>query len=420
MTAEDDVKKPSAISGFGVILLATLLAGVVAYFITWLVPRVIGLGDYAAFAVFWSAIYLVVAALFGVQQEVTRSTRPLPPGSAPQVSRARNFGVVAGLVVFFGVLATAPLWVAGVFPTAGWGLVWPLAVGTASFVMVAVLGGSFYGVSAWRAVGLMIATDAVTRLVTLSIALALTHDVVVLAWAVAAPFPLTIVILWPFVRRQIVGRSQLDVGYRELTWNVARTVVAAASTGIMVSGFPLLLGLTSHDEPKAVVGLYILTITLTRAPLIVVTMSLQSFLTVRFRDNAEHFWREFLRIQAIVVGAAVVLAAGGWILGPAVFSLLFPGSLRPGGWFIAVMVLSSGLMASLCVTAPAVLARGRHVIYTAGWIVAALVTIGALLLPLDFTLRTILALLCGPVAGLLVQGGYLAASGRRERRPVEA
>jgi hypothetical protein len=239
---------------------------------------------------------------------------------------------------------------------------------------------------------------------------------VALAWAIAAPFPLTLIALWPLVRRSIVGRSQLDVDYRTLTWNVTRTIVAAASTGVMVSGFPLLLGVTSQTQPKEIVGLFILTITLTRAPLIVVAISLQSYFIVSFRDNAEHFWRQFLRLQAFIAGAGLVLALAGWLLGPAVFAFLFPGALRPEGAFIAVLVLSSALVGALCVSAPAVLARSQHFVYSAGWVVAATVTVIALLLPLDFTTRTLLALLSGPVAGLIIHAVYLVVAVRRERR----
>jgi O-antigen/teichoic acid export membrane protein len=406
----------SRLNGFSIILIATMISGVASYVITWLVPRQIGLADYAVFAVFWSSIYLVVGALFGIQQEVTRGTHPVDPALPPQVNRARNFGIVAGVVVFALVIATATTWVRQVFPVEGWNLVWPLAVGTASFVIVAVLGGSLYGVAEWRPLALMMVTDSVMRLAAISIVLLSTTNVIALAWAVAAPFPLTLIVLWPFVRRSIVGRSQLDVGYRTLIWNVARTIVAAASTGAMVSGFPLLLGVTSRSEPKEIVGLFILTITLTRAPLIVVAMSLQSYFIVSFRDNAEHFWRQFLRLQAFIVGAGLVLALAGWLLGPLVFGFLFPGSLRPGGPFIAVLVLSSALVGALCVSAPAVLARSQHFVYSTGWVVAAIVTVIALVLPLDLTTRILLALLSGPVAGLIIHSSYLAVAGRRERR----
>jgi hypothetical protein len=154
--------------------------------------------------------------------------------------------------------------------------------------------------------------------------------------------------------------------------------------------------------------------------LIVIAMSLQSYFIVTFRDDAEHFWRQFLRLQALIVGAGIVLALAGWLLGPWVFGLLFPGSLRPDGSFIAVLVLSSALVGSLCVSAPAVLARSQHFVYSAGWVVAAMVTVVALTLPLDFTTRTLLALLSGPVAGLIVHASYLAVAGRRERREAVA
>lgn len=404
------------LSGFAIILIATAIAGVASYAVTILIPNQIGLAEYAIFAVFWSSIYLVVGALGGIQQEVTRATLPATPGVTHFASRARRFGIIAGLVVAVAVAGTAPLWVRSVFPTEGWSLVWPLAVGAASYVMVAVLAGSLYGVIAWVPLALMITVDAVLRLVCLSITLALTHDIVALAWAVALPFPVTLLVLWPIIRGSIVGRSQLDVGYRALSWNVARTVVAASATAVMVSGFPLLLGLTSHSEAQGVLGMFIVTITLTRAPLIVVALSLQSYFVVHFRDNAAHLWRHFLGILGVVLAAGAVLAAAGWLLGPAVYHFLFPNQLQPDAPFFAILVGSSVLVAALCVTAPAVLARSKHFVYSAGWVAAAVATIGALLLPLDFASRTVTALVVGPSVGLIVHGAYLVSAGLRERR----
>ena len=393
-----------------------MTAGIASYVVTWLVPHEVGLAKYALFAAFWSFLYLVVGALFGIQQEVTRATRPAESGRPPQVSRARNFGIVAGAALFLAIVGTAPLWVDAVFARDGWALVWPLAVGAASFVMVAVLVGSLYGIAQWIPVALMMIVDALMRLIALAIVLYFTTDIVALAWAVVAPFPVTLLLLWPFIRRSIVGKTQLDVGYRALSWNVARTTVAATSTGVMVSGYPLLLGLSAGDQPAELLGLYILTITLTRAPLIVIAMSLQSYFIVMFRDDVTHFWRKFLRLQALVGASAVVLAIAGWLIGPAVFAFLFPDQLRPEGWFIAVLVFSSALVGSMCISAPAVLAQSQHFVYTAGWVAAAFVTILALLLPLGFTERTVLSLLAGPVAGLLVYAGYLVRS-RRSHEP---
>jgi len=406
------------LTGLTTILIATGIAGVASYAVTILIPNQIGLAEYAIFAVFWSTLYFVVGALGGIQQEVTRATRPVSARSYPQPTRARRFGIIAGVLAFAAIVGTAPLWVGAVFPAQGWSLVWPLAVGAASFVMIAVLAGSLYGVAAWIPLALMIALDAVLRLVALSITLAVTHDIVALAWATAAPFPVTLLVLWPFIRPYIVGRSQLDVRYGALTWNVASTIVASSATAMMVSGFPLLLGLTSHSEPPAILGMFIVTITLTRAPLIVVALSLQSYLVVHFRDEVAHFWRYLLRLLGLLVAGGALLAVAGALLGPAVYHLLFPHKLQPDAAFFAILVSSSALVAALCITAPAILARSKHSVYSAGWIVAALATIGALLLPLDFATRTIAALVAGPILGLVVHGSYLLTAALRDLRQV--
>jgi O-antigen/teichoic acid export membrane protein len=413
-------RRTSRLSGFSLIMIATAVSGVASYAVTWIVPHRVGLAGYAVFAVFWSFLYLVVGTLSGIQQEVTRATLPLGHEPSPRPHRARNLAIMAAGSVIAIVVGTAPLWVNAAFPAGGWALVWPLAFGAACYVFVAVLAGSLYGVSAWLPLALMIGLDAVLRLVAVSVALLFTRDVVVLAWAVALPFPGTLLVLWPVIRRSIVGTSQLDVGYRALVRHVSHTMLAAASTGVMVSGLPLLIGLTAPGVPKDVVGLYILSITLTRAPLIVVAMSLQGYFIITFRKNAERFWRTFLRIQALVLASGIVLAGVGWLVGPAVFAFLFPGQLRPEGWLIAVLVLSSALVGSLCVSAPAVLARSQHRVYTTGWVVGAVVTIVMLLVPLPFTTRIVLALVLAPIAALIVHGSYLVRAGRRERASIAA
>ena len=77
------------------------------------------------------------------------------------------------------------------------------------------------------------------------------------------------------------------------------------------------------------VGLFILSITLTRAPLIVVALSLQSYLVVTFKspDSAS----PLRRLIALMLLAAVALSVAGWLLGPIVFGFLFPGQLVPEG-----------------------------------------------------------------------------------------
>jgi hypothetical protein len=307
-------------NGFSLILAATVIAGVAGYLVTVLVFRQVGAALYATFAVFWAALYLVIGGLSGIQQEITRATHPIEERINPRGSRSRNFGVLTGALVFVVIISTAPVWGAAVFSDIGWALAWPLAVGAGSYVLVATLCGSLYGLSRWQSLALMISVDGVLRLAALAIGLAFTHDVIVLAWFVVLPFPLTMLILWPVIRGGLVGRSEVDVSYRALSWNVSRTVLASISTAVLVSGFPLLLGITAQSENPALVGELIFTITLTRAPLIVTVMSLQSYFIVRFRDHPDEWWKTFLVVQGIIFGSAVCLGVLGWWLGPQVFT----------------------------------------------------------------------------------------------------
>lgn len=403
---------PDRAGSRGAILIigATIVAGIAGYLVTFVVFRVAGAVAYATFAVFWATLYLVVGALAGVQQEVTRATYPIEAGTRTTPNRARNFSVALVGLVFMVVVVSSPAWARSVFPDHGPDLIWPLAVGTASYVLVASLSGSLYGVSQWRSLALLVATDALLRLVLLLVTLTFTHSIVAMAWVVALPFPLAVIMLWRFIRPGFVGRSELDVGYRALSWNVARTVLASASTAILVSGFPLILGLAAHGEPAVFVGQLIFTITLTRAPLIVTVMSLQSYFVVRFRDHRDMLWRTLgLIFLAIAVGAGV-LAGLGWWIGSPVLSWVSGSKTSISGSLIAVLVASSALVAALSVSGSAVLAASRHFVYSAGWVASAAVTIGVMATPLDFVPKVESALLLGPIAGLLIHLSYLLAS----------
>ncbi|WEO78141.1 hypothetical protein BJQ94_03630 [Cryobacterium sp. SO2] len=398
---------PKTGNGFILIVAATGLVGIAGYLITALLPIQIGVASYAVFAVFWSFIFLVAAALTGIQQEITRGTQAREPGDGTRAGQAGRFALIAFFVVLIAVFGTAPFWQHAVFPEHGWAMVVPLAIGAASYVPLAVLAGSLYGVGHWKALFALITVEGMLRLVLVGSVALINPDMVALAWAVALPFPVAVAVVWPFARARIVGKTRLDVTLPQLTWNVGRTITAAAAMGVMISGFPLVLQLTSPGVSADEIGLVILLATLTRAPLIVVGMALQSYLIVFFRARAAHFWRTLLLLEGAVIAIGLVLAVLGYLLGPPIFGWLYPKESAPADWLIPTLVLSSALVGALCVSAPAVLSRNAHAAFSAGWIVAALTTVACLLLPMGFIEKTMLALLVGPAAGVLVHAVYL-------------
>ena len=65
------------------------------YIITWLVPWQVGFSAYSSFAIFRSLLFFIVSALSGIQQEVTRATRP----RVDPIRRARHQVVAFGAAI---------------------------------------------------------------------------------------------------------------------------------------------------------------------------------------------------------------------------------------------------------------------------------------------------------------------------------
>lgn len=405
-------------SGLSIILTATIVAGIAGYLITWLVPLIAGAESYAVFAVFWSFLYLLVGMFSGVQQEITRATIPVPAGGRQaHPGKARNLGVSIGIGVIVVALGSSPLWADRVFPGHGIALVLPLAAAVASYVLVATLSGTLYGIGKWGGIGALTMLDAVLRLIAIGIGLIFTHDVVALAWLAALPFGFSLAIVWAVIRRTVVGRSDVDSGYRSLLWNSGRTVVAAAAMGILISGFPLILSITSPGVQPVAYSTMVLAITMSRAPLIVSIQALQSLLLVRFKQQGGAGRRFFWLVLGGIAGGGVVIAGLGYLLGPFAFDLLYAAKYDVPGPLVAALVLSSAVVAALSVTGSAVLARDLHFGYALGWVLAALTTIGLLLVPAPFGTRTLLALLLPPFVGLAAHGIVLLRDRRTPSSP---
>ena len=386
--------------GATVVLLATAIAGGAGYLVNASAPLALSPEGYAEFSVLWSVLYLLIALLAGVQQEVARSASPAPPDVAGDASAARRLAAVwacgAAVVV---LVAGVPLVAAAVGRSAA-AAVPAVAVAVAGYAVVAVLSGLLAGVERWRWLALLMVLDGLIRLVVVLVLLLAGADVSVLMWGVAAPFVLVPLLVAPGLRRVLSGRVRLDVPLGPLGWNSARAVLAAAAGGLMISGFPLLLAVTSPEASKEAIAGVNLAINLVRAPLVVVVLALQSYLVVRFRAAGAHSGPLLVRLLTGLAGVTCLAALAAAVIGPLVLRQFGPAYDLPG-WFLGVLVAGSGALGALCVTGALVLARADHGRFLGGWAVAAAVTVLALLLPLDLQQRVAAALVIGPAAGLL-------------------
>lgn len=391
------------------ILAAMAVAGACGYAIQLAAPAFLPDAEaYLAFSVFWSTLYLFGSAVSGVQQEVTRATHPAEHPAAPSRLRAFTLGggvvlvlvaVVVGVVLSRTAFSPAPVEMS----------IW-FGVGLVGYLLMSVLVGLFYGLEMWTAIAGITIADALIRVVLLLVGLAIGLPSGVLAAFIAIPFGVAVGLAWLVVRRRVVGRYALDVGPRRLSLNALSTVLGAAAMGVLVTGLPLLLRTTMPTAGATFLASLVLVITVTRAPLIIPLMALQSYLIVEFRRGMVHIWGVLSRYLGILAAVTAVLAAAAWLVGPTLIGFISQGRLAVDAPTAAIVVVSAGLVAAMCITGPALLAESQHRWFVAGWVVAAAATIGLLVLPLDFGLRTALALLVAPALGVVVHGLGVRAS----------
>lgn len=405
------MRAESAATGLRKILIATAVAGVLGYAIQILAPALLPDGAaYVTFSMYWSTLYLCVAALSGVQQEVTRAAQPAT--DPPPSTVLRTFTLIAIGVVLVATAALALLVGPIVLPGGTGVLAAALGAGLIGYVLIAVWAGVLYGLQLWSAVAWLTIVDAVCRGALVGVALVAGWSPEWIAFAVSLPFGVAFLLVWLRTRGTVVGAFRLDVRLGRLLANAAGTVTAAAAMGVMMNGMPLLLGAMAHDADEVLLAGLILTITLTRAPLVVPLLALQSYLISIFREAGRAVMRRVLGVLGIAAVAVVLLAAAAWAIGPWVIEVISSGRYTVTPAMIATITVSAGLVGMMCVTGPALLGRNRHVPYTAGWVVAAVLTIVALTLPIAFEPRLVLALVAPPAIGLCVH--VIAVSRHRE------
>lgn len=405
-TAEMQMKAESAGTGLRSILLATVVAGIVGYAIQLLAPALLtDDAAYVAFSVYWSTLYLCVAALSGVQQEITRASAP--EVGQPPSPVLRQFTLISMAVAVVVVIILALLFGAVILPSSTVLLAGALGIGVVGYLLVAVLSGVLYGLRMWKVVAGLTILDAGIRAVLVLTALTTGLGEGWVALAASLPFGLAFLVTWIRMRSRVVGRFRLDVPLGLLLVHASSTVVAATAMGIIMNGLPMLLRLTQSDADPAILAGLILAITLTRAPIVLPLLALQSYFIAVFRGDIHAVTRRILRYLGAGIAVIALLAGLAWLLGPWVIDWLSAGRFEIEPAMMAAITASAGLVALMCVTGPALLAERRHAPYVAGWVVTAILTVGALLLPLDLVTALALALLLPPAIGLVVHVGAL-------------
>lgn len=378
------------------ILGATVVSGAAGYLVTWLVAIRAEPADYAWFATLWSALFLAVGSLGGLQQEVTRAAGHHDSSEGSALPR---FVAGAAAVAALVLAAASPLWAPLLAGDPA--LVAILVVGCAAYCLVAGVSGALYGALAWAPISALIAVDGLLRLVGVVVVLAVAGPDARLALAVAlvAPFPLALVLVTPFAAARLRG-LRADVPTPRLARQAAGAVAAAAGSAVLISGFPALAAAAAGDLSARLLAPLLLALMLTRAPIVIPAMALQSLLVVLFRDTGR--LRPVVLTVGIVVGVAAALSALAALIGPPLILAVFGPAYAIEPAVVGALVASSGLIAAIIVAGAGLLAASRHGAYVGGWLVAAGVTVAVLLAPGEPLARILAAAIAGPLAALAV------------------
>jgi len=390
---------------------ATALTALCGYAVLYLAARDLEPAGFSVFGVFWGAFGLVSGAAFGLLQETTREVRSASRSRAgPAGERSQPMRIAAGVGVAAAVLiaATAPLWSGHVFIEERLLSVALLCVGLAGFCLHTTLLGALAGVDRWSEYGALMVTDAVLRVAVAAATFAVGWGLGGYLWATVAGSIAWLLMLLTSPTARAAARLLTPGNTRTFLRGAGHSISAAGASAVLVMGFPVLLKATSGGDLGAAGGVVILAVTLTRAPLLVPLTAMQGNLIAHFVDQRTHRLRALIAPAALVGGLGVIGVAFAATCGPWLLRAAFGAEYLADGALLAWFTAAAVAIALLTLTGAATVAAALHRGYAAGWLCATVASALLLLLPLDLEVRTVVALLCGPLLGMTVHLAVLA------------
>lgn len=376
-------------------LVAAGTSGAAGYVVLVLAARALDPETNASFLVFWGALFAVFGVLVGLTTETTRAVFASAGRGSTAVFPVL-LGVGSAVAALVGV--SGPLWAPLLFGSAWPYLLGAMVVGIVLYVLGSGLNGAAAGTADWPAYSVVVSSEAVVRMVLCAAVAVLGAELVGLAWAVALASGtwVALVLARSRYRRLLTVRAR---GSR--TSLARRMLVACSATGtssLLLVGYPVLLRVTTPSDVFAGAAPIVLSVSLSRAPLMVPLGVYQNVLVTRVISQGVGV------LRTVLAGLLVVTLVGSgiaWLVGPALLHLVNPAYDVSGPVF-AALVVAAGLIAMLTITGAATVALDHHHVYLAGWIAATVVAVLVLLAPAGLEARVISSLVAGPVVGVAV------------------
>lgn len=397
-------KSSHAPKGLFFLITSSLLAGILSYLLNIIVIRGFSPEQFVYFASFWAALYFSVGVLSGLQQEVTR-TSGANDGERNNSSSSKltnpyvAISIVITAVIIFAIVTA--IFIPDSYFGFTNGISIPLLlIGASSYVFVATISGLLYGSrNAIITISLMILLDSLLRVILIFLVVLLGLDLFWLDLSVVLPFALVPVFLLQRLRKHIDKKIMLQISLAQLIKNFSITMLAAAAMSFLVSGLPLILRTAFSDASDDLLASVIFVTTLARAPLIILAMSIQSYLISIFQSTQKiRIMKYFLFIAALT--AILFLTLDLW--GDYIFSTLADEQINFTFDVYLSIAISSGAISMLYIAGAQLLAKNHHYLYLALWILTAVITLvlSVIDLPVNSHLNLILAV--PPVTSLLL------------------
>lgn len=419
---------PGASAGTGVAI-AGVVAGVGGLVVQLLTANTLSPQDNARFLVYWALLFGAFGLLAGVQNETTRAASAssvAPPASNRTAAGARHprvlrVGLGVGGVMALVLAATGPWWADIVLPATSTAaapgtptsfafpalplvpveavaVVAAVALGTLAFSGEVATLGALAGTGRWTDYALLAGGEAVVRLL-LTVGVALAGASLVgyeIAAAAAAATWLLLLLARPATRAVRTVRADRPLGpYLRST---LAAMGAAVGTSVLVTGYAVMIDLTTPPEIVEASAPFLLAVSLTRATLLMPMYALQGLVISSVVAKPQRATVLVAAAGGVILAVGLLGAGLAWLIGPWLLDLLRPG-YHVEGIVLAGLMLGAICLAILVLAGAVCLALDRHRDYVLGWLIAVVVALAVLVTPLALEPRAIASLVLGPLAG---------------------
>ena len=419
---------------------SSVLAAASTLVVTMIAQRALTGSELTEFLLFWSALFTVTGIITGLQPEITRAvgtarTHAAADGvasdgtPAPQGARVVTVAAALGAVAGAMVLGSSPLWAGQQIPHSAAVGVTVMAVGVFLYSLQATISGVAAGEDRWYLFATVGGLESAGRLLLMLAVALLIPSLAGLEVATVIPMGLWLILaLVTFSGRRLWG-ARADVPAGRLTVNILWSFLSSAAAAMLMMGFPNVLKASGAAESEPVVlGTLILAISITRSPIMIPLQAFQGVAVSAFLKQRHRPVAAFIKPAAAVVAVGAVGALAAYLVGPLLFRLIYPPAAgtesayeaAASGLSLGALVFASALLALMTLSGNMALAVNQHRIYLAGWVVAAVVTLGlAFLLPAPLVPRAVVALVVGPVCGFVVHMVGVSMASRAEETRAE-